>query len=75
MVYGGWKGRRCHTYHLDFDWGVGVCAGVHGQPVVEGLVVSTVVGEDEGDVDGLVVGFEEKIVSSALACALIFYTM
>ena len=75
MVYGGWKGRRCHTYHLDFDWGVGVCAGVHGQPVVVGLIMCTVVREDEVYVDGLFVCFEGEIVDGALAGTLVFYAM
>ncbi len=63
------------TYHFDLDWCAGVRPNVHTQPVVVRLIMCAVVGEDEGDIDGAVVGLEREVIWGMLAGALVLYAM
>ena len=43
--------------------------------MVVGLIVRTIMREDEGDVDGLVFGLEDVVVQRVRAGALVFYAV
>lgn len=63
------------THHLDLDGLTDLISDIHRQAMIQRLATGAVVGQDEGDIDGAMLGLKRKVPSGVLACAAILDAM